>query len=180
LFTDSAAELFTEVPGSPGFVIVAVMFNNVGGVTSVTFTATGSSSVILGVAEYSGVIALDTVNQADSGQVPISATYTSGSLATSGSEDLLVGFINNYTTEAVTLIPDSPFSVRAERSDAGFGWRASILDSLSSPAGTYANSGSFSSGSNTYDAVFIPFLTTPSVITGFASEEANYGIIITG
>lgn len=161
-FTDSATQTYT-VPssGQHGFIWWGWKANTASGVTSLTFSITSSAQRIQGICfEYSGVGAAKGAQDGFIDNTSASGTtYDSGAFTTAGTADLLLGAIFNSSSNTVTLAPNAPFSVRKELNDSGSGTRQSLVDSLSSNAGTYHNSGGFSSGSNTYQATGLGITT---------------------
>jgi len=150
--TDSASETYIFPSGQHGYLFTYFKENNVGGVTTITFSSTSSQITGAICFEYSPGSGSQDGNLID-GNLQSGTTYTSGALTgTSGTSDLLLGFVINRTSSSVTLTPNAPFSVRKEYVDAGAGDRYSMVDALNTSPTSVANSGSFSSGTNSNDA----------------------------
>jgi len=157
--TDSASEVYSAPTGGHAWMLTYFKANNVGGVTSITISSTSS--------QISGAICFDYSpptsgtspqdgNLIDSNQVS-ATTYTSGAITgTTGTADLVLGFILNFTNSTNAPSPNAPFAVRKEYVDSGAGVRYSMVDTLNTNPSGVANSGSWGA-SITYDASIIAF-----------------------
>jgi outer membrane protein assembly factor BamB len=133
--------------------------NIVGGANTITPSVTGGTAYDVYVSEYTGLNTVDTysVNLVNSNS---SGSFTSGTLTTSGTNELLWGFCwssNNY-------IPDNPSGWTPRSTFDG----NQVSDSTAAASGNYSFSGSIP-GTENYVAWIVAFTsdtTPPTVPTG--------------
>ncbi|MDR3519478.1 MAG: hypothetical protein P4L63_01135 [Candidatus Pacebacteria bacterium] len=161
-FSDTQGDSFTKVTASSdAYVGVAYAYNTTAGNTAITMSGFASNIITMSCLEYSGV--LKTADPYDGGNVNLtssSTSYSSGSITTTGSSDLILGELKPDTS---SITPDSPFSQIISDSFGAHGWITYIVQGISQPAGSYNNTGTLSASSNS-DTNIVAFKAVTTAI----------------